>query len=268
MDARAWYEAWAPVDGKWTAWVKPTLFTQGDFDEGASAAVDVRWAPEAKEGTALVIDLVGYYAVDVGLSLAERGYWPVPLFNGMPGHPATVKVDRIQSRLSVGTRLLKEAAANGSLDGPPAFLLDSCRLSRGFHIGRLRVFDNRWAVFPQDVPSAGRFRTAGIKRVLIVTRDRAHLRQDLAEVALTWMQDGMAVWRLALVDDRAQENRSPEIWWKEPVGDAKPSPFPNQWQLSEREHRSFWTRLRWYFTRVSLQRSGAGSFGRMIRVTG
>ncbi len=184
MDRRDIYRAWAPDTSPWSDWAKPVSFiglSAVDADETTDPALaDLPWAPSAGPGVALVVDLPGGEAVDVGLALARRGFRPVPLFNGCPGPrlgaAALVNTAPIEDALRAGAPLL--ARLDLPPDAPPAFLLDATRRAEGSAVlpGR---FDNRWCVVPQDLPSAARLAQAGVRRVLVrapaVAGDLAHV---------------------------------------------------------------------------------------------
>ena len=68
------YRIWAPDNALWTQWAKPVLFLPA-----------VKWAPYGDGRTALFVDLPGKRGVLEGLALAQMGYRPVPLYNGVYG---------------------------------------------------------------------------------------------------------------------------------------------------------------------------------------
>jgi hypothetical protein len=148
--------------------------------------VDVRLVPPGGTGAALVVDLPGASGVDWGLSLAGRGYQPVPLYNMTTG-PGTDVVDVWP--LIAALRSASHAMASQTLpdDAPPAFLIDSQRLSGA---PQPSMYDNRWMIFPQDFPSARMLREGGASRVLVV-RHAAPLLSDLRAVLRIWKREGI-----------------------------------------------------------------------------
>ena len=77
----------------------------------------------------MVVDLPGAEAVHAGLLLAERGFWPVPLFNGTSGPMPVIDILPITRALAGGVERLRQRAI--AADGAPAFLLDSRREAAG-----------------------------------------------------------------------------------------------------------------------------------------
>src|SRR5437870_2034209 len=98
MEREASHEVWAPDEGAWSLWARPTLFGQipvstRPFGSALSEMraeqpwlnVPLGWAPPPAENAALILDLPEAEAVHLGLALAGRGYRPVPLYNGCTG---------------------------------------------------------------------------------------------------------------------------------------------------------------------------------------
>lgn len=149
------------------------------------------WAPPAEDRQAVVVDLPAAEAVEVGVSLARRGYRPVPLFNAAPPPPgvtAVIDTAPILRALLAGADAL--AAADVPDDAPPAFLLDARRKG---HLGMVKpgVFDNRWVVLPQDLPSGDLLKARGIRGVLVVHGVDDAPASDLAHVLVRWQQAGL-----------------------------------------------------------------------------
>jgi hypothetical protein len=193
MYNEAIFEIWVPRDGVWSLWARPILFAQ--MPESASGASFVRrphevsWAPAAGEHTVLVVDLPGAESVGMGLSLAERGYRPVPLYNACTGPHEVIDQGPIIESLRAGAEFL---AALPLHDAPPAFLLDADRL-RPTHPVRGGDFDNRWQVFPQDFPSAALLAERGFTRVVLIQRGSLEPQPDLASVLRPWQEAGIGI---------------------------------------------------------------------------
>jgi hypothetical protein len=184
------YARWAPAESDWSNWVKPVMFTlelQGAASETRvtePSQLPVDSLPPAVGDTCLVIDLDGPTSVAVGLMLAQRGYRPVPLFNGVNGPAPLVPVAELARALIDAVSALESIALPAN--AAPAFLLDARRLSG---IPAPRVFDNRWVVLPEDFPSANKLLAAGIRRCVLVTE---HVQQrDLPHVLLRYKQSGI-----------------------------------------------------------------------------
>ncbi len=148
-------EAWAPIGGDWSLWVRPVLFAQ--MNDGMLARVPETTAsdllsiqtPEFAGDAAVIVDLPGANSVNAGLALALKGYRPVPLYNGCTGRNEVVDQSAIMEKLAGGARLLE---GQWLKDAPPAFLIDSLRMSaKSVRPGN---FDNRWRIFPQDFPAS------------------------------------------------------------------------------------------------------------------
>jgi hypothetical protein len=239
------YDAWAPAGGVWSPWAKPALFVQMHEIQmlsdslGDWRAIDIRWAPEPRRATALVIDLPGLEAARTGVALAAIGYRPVPLYNVTVGSRPLVAVAPIRDCLMQASAALTEMRI--AADAPPAFLLDSKRLKPDI----LPVpghFDNRWMVTPQDFPSANLMLSRGIAEVIVVQNDDRPPLEDLAHVLLRWQKAGIRIRSLDAGDTRGAQ----EITIKEP------SMF-----------RKAWYRV---MILAGFRRNAAGGFGGVIPV--
>lgn len=191
------YRIWAPEDSVWSAWTKPVLFMREPRRSADKTIVppeaDVTWATYIGGRTALIVDLPGNESVMTGLALAQIGYRPVALYNGVYGPNVSsmvVDVSGIVSNLFHSAGLL--ASCSLSPDAPPAFLLDSNRL-----LGKARQkgkFDNRWCVFPQDMPSASFLLERGINTVCVRT-DKT--QNDLAHILKRYQEKGIQIRRIS-----------------------------------------------------------------------
>jgi hypothetical protein len=256
------YRIWAPDGARWSPWVKPVLFTHLDgyqsIDQASALSEpEVPWAPDAaptepravpgagyrepgivaaaRAQTALVVDLPPMMSICTGLALARRGYRPVPLYNSCPGKGAVVHLGGIMLGLRAGAPLLAELRLPP--DAPPAFLLDANRMS-GHPVPTM--FDNRWMVLPQDLPSARLLRDGGVARVRVVRESGRRGGDDLDHVLRRWQDDGLP---LELVREGRAEAPVPlEV--------ARP-----------RRYRALTYRL---FAMLGLRRNAAGGFGSVV----
>jgi hypothetical protein len=243
-DREQLFEVWAPTGGRWSAWAKPVLFANLPPGESGAAPAVVEAAPAdpyaglrpAGDRTAVVVDLPGADGIACGLSLARRGHRPVPLFNGNVGPSPTVDPAPVQ-------RALIEAASTlAGLDLPPgalpAFLLDARRMTPD-HPARPGEFDNRWMVFPQDLPSAGLLAAADVAEVVVAQRG-GRLADDLAHVLRRWQEGGLAI----------------RLWDATAPGQAERIEVP-----APRRYRSLWYRA---LALLGLRRSLVGGFGTQV----
>lgn len=238
------YDLWAPLDSPWSPWVKPVLFTQLDHNLSARTSAMRPLKSElaaslAAQRLALVLDLPGEHAVEVGLQLARSGYRPVPLFNTSHGTNPVVAVGGILQALRAGTDLLRTVTL--APDAPPAFLLDAQRMrERGPVLpGK---YDNRWLVFPQDFPSAHFLKSQKIDAVVLVQETSLRPQDDLAHVLLRWQEESIPL--LAISSD------APIL--PEPIRVEKPP-----------RYRSLW----YHFLAVlGLRRNSAGGFGAVVPI--
>lgn len=238
------FDAWAPPGPPWTRWAKPVLFsslTSNDLaGPGPIAEADASWAPLASRA-AIVVDLPAERVVALGIALVERGYRPVPLFNGVAGLSALVPTGAIVRDLVAGAAVLRSRRLRD--DAPPAFLLDSGR-SGGAQFVRPGMFDNRWCVLPQDLPSATVLRAHGIDQVLVVCEPGtgfgdAVVATDLAHVLRRYQDDGL---RLGLLRPGAMSAERLDV--------PRPPWF-----------RSLWYRM---MVLAGLRRNSAGGFGAVV----
>jgi hypothetical protein len=239
-ERRLAFQAWAPDGVVWSQWAKPVLFSrephfnrkQPNHNQIETPQLD--WEPQPSGEAAVIIDLPAAAGVLEGLALARAGFRPVPLYNGVYGPnrlSMAVDVTDIVDALFRGAEQLESLPLRD--DAPPAFLLDAARMQ-----GTPRQqgkFDNRWCVFPQDMPSASFLLGRGIRQIYLRTDRR---QNDLSHILLRYQQAGIKIF-LA--------RPSGELTELEVV---KPSRF-----------RSVLYRLQ---TMLGLTRNAAGGFGAMI----
>lgn len=206
------FEAWAPHDAVWSAWAKPVLFAHLPRrlpEVSLEVGDDLEWVPPPERGCALLVELPGAQSAAAGISLAERGYRPVPLFNACPPPErdewfqatetkpvrAAVDVESILAAIVLGADRLT-AVELGS-EAPPAFLLDALRKTpqQPLQPGH---FDNRSVLFTTDLPSAVLLQSRGIRKVVVVTREDGRLPDDLQHLLRTWSHGGLSLARKSL----------------------------------------------------------------------
>ncbi len=239
MNALESFERWAPPEARWSPWVKPVLFAVQDnvpdaaflVWREASEAARARWKRSSEPDVALVIDLPGAEGLALALCCATQGWRPVPLYNSCPGPVAVVDNEPLRAGLIEGAEALQAVVLADQ--APPAFVLDARRLAGEARPG---TFDNRWAVFPQDFPSAARLGAHGIRRVLLVQAARTHPRDDLTHVLRRWHEAGLELHAVDIESGASSPLLVPE---------------PNRF-------RALGYRL---LTALRLQRNAAGGFG-------
>jgi hypothetical protein len=254
MTGRDVYEVWAPASDEWSPWVKPVLFAE--IDEAAAAMAPLRMPEESglrchiesRRDTAVIVDLPGPQSLLAGFELAKEGYRPVPLYNTTSGRRQRVPPDKcvltdVCALVEMLSTPLPDCVRNTIAgDNPPAFLLDSRRL-RGQNKPAPGVYDNRWMVFPQDLPSAKFLNSRGISQAIVI-QETLVPAEDLAHVLLRWREGGIRVF----LQDAAEE------FSLRPAEIRRPS------------------RFRWAIYRalalIGLRRNSAGGFGSIVPLPG
>jgi hypothetical protein len=239
MERLQLFETWAPPDSVWSRWAKPALFAEMPLtgpvpEHGEWSKLDV----QNDAHTVVVIDLPGAESIKSGLALASDGYRPVPLFNAAYHPNGIVEVETIARWLRSGAEKLGRMTLPP--EAPPAFLLDSQRLSeqRRPTPGQ---FDNRWVVLPQDFPSANFLRSQGLNRVLLFQPAAGlHPQSDLAHVLLRWQEAKIELF-----------SWSPQTEARvEPLHVHAPSRFRSLWHAA--------------LAVAGLRRNSAGGFGSIV----
>ena len=253
------YLAWAPPDSIWSPWTIPVPFAHIvcvplELEQELVGVDALASGLRLESGLAVVVDLPGANAIRLGLSLALRGFRPVPVIDGSPGpdilgtsqpmfagtSPATISgstaVDMRQTMrwLCVGAGLLP--ALKIAPNAAPVFLLDGLRTGRT-PIPGTEVFDNRWKTFPQDFPSARFLKERGIRRALLIQDISGQPREDLAHVLLRWQDEGILIYACSAVAPSSMES----------IQVNRPS-----W------YRSLWHRA---LALIGLSRGASGGFG-------
>jgi len=232
------FESWVPEDGPWSAWCKPVGFLVPKRGEAAApgASGTFKTFPAPSPDTAVVLEVPGPLAVDMGLLFAEFGFQPVPLFNATHGNCSAgnqaVPVGEIYAALKAGAPRI--AGLHFATRAAPVFLLDCRRLGRG--APRPGMYDNRSVLLPQDVPSARRLKAAGIRSITLIQAPGA-VAKDLTHLLYAWQQGGLHLLR------------------NEPFSTAPPESF------HLRKPLGFGSMLHDLMVRAGLRRSSQGGFG-------
>jgi hypothetical protein len=252
------FSVWAPQDSIWSRWVAPVLFAQTNWDARikpqAVTPQPLAWLQQQSVDTAFIVDLPSADSVECGFALAAAGFHPVPLYNASPSPEeiiglgvsspavsnAVIDMGPIVDAISRVTAALQRLQF--SQQAPPAFLLDSARLSGNRPVER-GMFDNRWMVFPQDFPSACFLLEHGIKQALLIQKDRLEPQDDLAHTLLRWQEGGVKVLSKKLDDSSLPA----EVTVKRPS-----------------KYKAAWYRA---LALLGLRRNSAGGFGSYIPET-
>ncbi len=192
-DSLETYKIWAPEDSVWSQWAKPVLFIkQAQVNFNLGAIPDVQWIQSMDRQTMLIVDLPGVSGVLESLALARLGYRPVPLYNGVDGRTSfmIVKVADIASALFQYEETLMSFFVRS--DAPPVFMLDSNRMNGS---GKMPgTYDNRWCVFPQDMPSAAFLVKEGIRRIIARS---SGIQNDLSHILHRYQENGIDIYLCA-----------------------------------------------------------------------
>jgi len=188
------YKIWAPDGVAWTAWAKPVLFADKSFSSASTLEIPKVSVKEVSVQTdfraMIIVDLPGQQSVVEALAFAERGYRPVPLYNGTMGSGRMlINVREIREAIFSGTDILKTLPLRP--DSPPVFMLDSSRMYGTRQPGS---YDNRWCVFPQDMPSAAYIKSKGINKIIV--RAKFSIQTDLERILYDYQKSGIALYSL------------------------------------------------------------------------
>ena len=214
MDGKEIFKIWAPTSAKWTDWVRPVPFIEIKddmkiYEYTSYEKTKIYYADEYRTDTAYIIDLPGGDSIEEGISLAEIGYRPIPIFNGtnQEGNAMATMDNHI---VSIGLIWGAEYLKNIKLDenAAPAFLVDTNRLNRK-RID-LSVFDNSWDVYHQDLPTAEYFLNNGIKNIVVRSREKIEI--DLKVILYKYQKKGLKIYFTnGIEDEKLVKIRKPKV---------------------------------------------------------
>lgn len=229
------YKVWAPDGADWTEFAKPVLFADMRkrlYYDLELTVPQLSWMSELSFSTMIIVDLPNVRGVEESLALARLGYRPIPLYNGVKGpkecYTVAVDVNDLELSLQCGAETLK--TINIKSNAPPVFMLDQRRMKDNAKMPG--SYDNRWCVFPQDMPSAFYLIKKGIKKIIV--RSDSY-QNDLLHILYRYQEAGIKIFRCGN-DGIVKEAAA-----------AKPSRF-----------KSFFYRLS---VTMGLKRNAAGGFG-------
>ena len=113
MNAKEVYKVWARPS-IWSGWVRPVPFIDIDKDYKPDAILDftipeIYYVDSYQQNEAIFIDIDGSSSIKEGIALAQKGYRPIPIFNGTNPLP--------QSDTNVDNRLLMPYLIYGAEKG-------------------------------------------------------------------------------------------------------------------------------------------------------
>ena len=188
MTNREAFEIWAPKGCRWAPWVRPVPFIMkhtGEINQIMNYEIPaIDYLNEMQTDTAIFLDLPGYESIKEGLSLAELGWRPIPLYNGtneQQGAAPLIENHGIERALIWGAHKLKNIEIKK--DAPPVFLLDSNRMHR--FKPHDSYFDNSWDIYSQDIPSAKYFLNNGIYKIIVRGET---INEDMAKILFEFQQ--------------------------------------------------------------------------------
>jgi hypothetical protein len=191
------YKIWAPQNCIWSRWALPVMFMNLRWDANVrNFAPDLTWHTGFRKDTAVILEIPGVAATLEAIELAKLGYCPVPLFNGVAAPTGSEEVVSTHF-LSASLYNLAEEMSQIKVraDAPPVFMLDSKRKGDGvFAHNAPGVYDNRWNIFSQELPSAEFMQARGITRIVVRTVNiNVPLAKDLHHVIYRFQEKGMEV---------------------------------------------------------------------------
>ena len=198
MTGKEMYKIWASdMHGRWARFAKPALFVRAEgklpvHESMGKMDVPTGVAKLIGPATAIIVDLPGRDSVKGGIALAKEGYRPVPMYNGIHesnigGQRQIVNNGPILDALAAGTGELQNASIR--YDAPPVFLLDNNRNKPV--ADTTNMYDNRWELELDDMPSADFMVTAGIQNIVLWTAGAR--KNDLAAILDSYRDMGINV---------------------------------------------------------------------------
>lgn len=191
MDGKEIYKIYAPIDAKWTEWVRPVPFvaisTYNRKPTNNWIDRKITFLKQYEPNTAIFVDLPGEESIEYGIALANFGYRPIPIFNGtdeQEGAKATTNSYLIESHLINASEKLKNINLKNNAN--PVFLLDSYRINR--YRAKESIFDNSWDLYKQDIPSFQYFKRNNINKIIVVGNE---IRRDLRKFFFEFQDAGI-----------------------------------------------------------------------------
>jgi len=252
------YKIWAPDNSCWTEWAKPVLFRKSQNYAPDSFILKIHnicWLNNFNRNTAVIVDLPDEKSVEESLALAYMGYRPVPLYNGRcspNSKDMIIDVNNLSKALNAGTDQL--TSINIKNDAPPVFMIDSRRMKAwGKSPG---MYDNRWCIFPQDMPPASFLIKQNINNVIVRTEltktfflkvfYEYKIQQDLSHILFRYQEAGINI-QLSCMKNSDTDDGNDEV--KDIIIPKPP------------HYKSIFYRFN---VTIGLSKNPAGGFGRQI----
>ncbi len=236
MDPQETFNIWAPEESIWSNWAKPVLFNSlvdETLDPLEGPFPGIANFPNAASKSACIIDIAGEEAITLSMSLAEKGYRPVPLFNSVEAPAQIVNVTGIVHSLGRAAGYLRTLKI--PYNAPPVFLLDALRHGNSAMVSPGH-FDNRSVVVPQDMPSARFLMQNGIQHLVLISYK---VQDDLSHILFRYQEQGIDVSLFSMEDHGLKK-----------ITVGKPS-----------KYKSLWYRI---LVLWGLKRNSTGGFGAVI----
>ena len=190
------YKIWAPAHKKWVNWVRPVPFVAINnktkiFQPSNLVLPCLSHLDKNDTTTAIIVDLPGAQSVEAGILLAQHGYRPIPIYNGVmeqEGARATTDNHSVLGALVWGSSILSNVELKD--DAPPVFLTDTNRLDE--YKLDCSIFDNSWDVYPQDLPSEDYFLKNGITKILVISNKAVN--RDLKAIFAEYPKKKVAIY--------------------------------------------------------------------------
>ncbi len=192
------YEAWCAGAGALAAFVLPTPFLGTELDslEGQTALAlhpfagalsrALRQRATRTPGVAMVLDAAPRLGLSVAMRLSAKGWAAVPMYGRWPVPGAVLPTEHLTRWLAAG------ASVSSRQNGPACLLLDSERARRVSPTSLRTRFDNRYEHGPHQFPPAARWRSLGVRTVLLAGL-RATPASDIESYVAALVSGGIIV---------------------------------------------------------------------------
>jgi hypothetical protein len=205
-----------PPTNPWARYEKMTLIASLDSQPRAAPLPDVTQldvvhraqasaarvaAAGLPNDTMWVVDLRGAASVAFGAQLSRSAREPVslvPTFNNWPADNELVPAEEALAALISYAPRTPDATATGTR---PVFLLDAWRLAYRMDETDDEITDNRYIIYPSDLPDPSVLRANGISRVVYVVEDLDETTQeedDLHPIFAAYQAAGVAIFMVDL----------------------------------------------------------------------